>query len=129
MQPSLSSAGRRNEMREFTSLKDLLAGIACITLVCATLPAFAQHSGGHGGGGHGGFHAGDGGGFHGGGGPHGAGPEAMHGGRPGMGSGPSSARSFEGARSPLSSRGVGNSAPVSRGSGGHSSTPHAIADG
>src|ERR1035441_7690848 len=54
-------------MRKSTLLKSLLAGIASLLLVCLPVPAFAQHGGGHGGGG-GGSHGGGGGGYHGGGG-------------------------------------------------------------
>lgn len=57
-------------MRKSTLLNALLAGIASVSLVCVTAPAFAQHGGGGHGGGGGGSHGG-GGGFHGGGGSFG----------------------------------------------------------
>jgi hypothetical protein len=112
-------------MRKSTFLKTLLAGITSLTLVCAAMPAFAQH-GGHGGGsGGGGFHGG-GGGFHGGGsyggGYHGGGSYSGYrgggsmyggGGRYGrMGGGSPSARSFGGGRAWSSEgRGVRNTSP------------------
>ena len=56
------------EMRKSPFYKMLLASFAFVALACAPEPAFAQHGGGHGGGGSGGSHGGGGGGFHGGGG-------------------------------------------------------------
>ena len=59
-------------MKKSTSLQALLSGIVSLGLVCLSAPAFAQHGGGHsGGGGGGGSHAGAGGGFHGSGGSFG----------------------------------------------------------
>ena len=54
-------------MRKSTWLNALLVGVASAALVCLPTRSYAQHGGGHGGGG-GGFHGGGGGGFHGGGG-------------------------------------------------------------
>jgi len=54
-----------------TLVKALLAGLASVTFVCFSTPAFAQHGGGHAGGGGGGFHGGGGGSA--GGGSHGGG--------------------------------------------------------
>jgi len=89
-------------MTKSTLLKTLLAGIASFILVCAPIPALAQH-GGHagGGGGGGGFHGG-GGAFHGGGysggGFHGAG--SSYGGyRGGMSSGAGRSGSIRGESS------------------------------
>jgi hypothetical protein len=53
-------------MKKSTLFHALLPGIVSFGLVCFSAPAFAQHGGGHAGGG-GGSHSGGGGGFHGGG--------------------------------------------------------------
>ena len=57
-------------MNRSTLLQALLSGTTSLALVFFCAPAFAQHGGGHSGGG-GGTHAGTGGGFHGGGGSYG----------------------------------------------------------
>src|ERR1019366_1593027 len=63
--PAVSVEG--THMRKSSLLKSLPAGLASFVLVCLPVPAFAQHGGGHGGGG-GGSHGGGGGGYQGGGG-------------------------------------------------------------
>jgi len=73
-------------MKKSTLFQALLPGIVSFGLVCFSAPAFAQHGGGHAGGG-GGSHSGGGGGFHGGGGGsyggfHGG---SYHGGGPAFG--------------------------------------------
>src|ERR1700692_3019261 len=104
-------------MRKSTFLKTLLAGITSLTLVCAAMPAFAQHGGHGGGGGGGGFHGGGGGGgFPRGGsysGYRGGGSMYGGGGRYGrMGGGSPSARSSGGGRAWSSEgRGVRNTSP------------------
>lgn len=88
-----------------TASKFIFTGIAAIALACAPNPMFAQHGGGHGGGG-GGSHGGGGGGFHGGGAP--AGGARSYGGG-GYGGGSYRAPGNAGGRSASSARPSGNS--------------------
>ena len=80
-------------MRKPTFSNAVLTTVASITLICAPIPALAQHGGGGHGGGGGGSHGGGfsgGGGFHGGGssgGYHGGSYGGYHGGGSGYGGG------------------------------------------
>lgn len=90
-------------MKKSTSLQAILSGTISLGLVCLSVPAFAQHGGGHSGGGGGGSHAGAGGGFHGGsfGGYHGGGYSGGYrGGAPGFSGRGSSAGPGPGSRAP-----------------------------
>src|ERR1700721_127638 len=101
-------------MTKSTLVRTVLAGIASLSLVCLSAPAFAQHGGGHGGGASGG-------GFRGGGSVHGGGSYGggYHGGGYGSGGYRGGGRSTSGGGGSYGRMGGGSSA---RGFGGGSSS-------